>query len=75
MRVRYAGVKKYAQCPFFISSGKETVLCEGITDDCSVTLRFTSPDKRTIYRRRYCNAHYEECSLYKLLEDKYEKTK
>lgn len=70
--MRYAGVKKYAQCPFFISSGKDTVLCEGITDDCSVLVRFNSPDKRTEYRRSFCNNKYQECPLFKLLEGKYE---
>lgn len=73
--MRYAGIAKYAQCPFFISSGKETVLCEGITNDCTVLLRFEAPEKRTVHRRHYCNNKYQECPMYKLLEDKYEKTK
>lgn len=69
--MRYAKVTRYAQCPFFLSSGKETVLCEGITEDCTTTLRFINPGKRTLHRKRYCNASYVECPLYKLLEAKY----
>jgi hypothetical protein len=63
---------QFAQCPFFISSGKKNVLCEGITDDCTINLKFTSEEKRDQHRRIFCDARYRYCEIFNLLEKKYE---
>ena len=70
--MRYSETTRYAQCPFFQSSNKVTVQCEGITNDSIVLIRFLSPDKRTEFRKRYCNSRYFECPMYKLVEKKYD---
>ena len=62
-----------AKCPFYSSSKNERIICEGITDECISILRFENKKCRNRYRARYCDTHYERCSLYKALEDKYEK--
>lgn len=71
----------FAQCPFFISSGKQHtsgvkitdyIKCEGITDDCAIELVFVSKDKRDIYRKLFCDSRYKSCEIYKALEKKYE---
>lgn len=61
-----------AQCPFFVSSGKKSVTCEGITDDCTTCTVFVSEGKRNEHRRIFCDARYEYCEIYRMLEKKYE---
>lgn len=61
-----------AQCPFFISSGKKNVLCEGITSDCTINIKFTSDEKRDLHRRIFCDAKYKNCEIFRILEKKYE---
>lgn len=62
----------FAKCPFFISSGRKNIRCEGITDDCSTTLMFISEEARNIFRRTYCNTSYENCALFKMIMGKYD---
>jgi hypothetical protein len=61
-----------AKCPFFLSSGKRKISCEGITDDCTTNLTFVSQQKRDLHRNIFCNAKFRYCEIYKMLEEKYE---
>ena len=61
-----------AMCPFFLTSGKKNVLCEGLTDDCTINLLFVSEEKRDLHRKVFCDARYKNCELFKMLEKKYE---
>lgn len=63
---------RLAKCPFFISSGKKSVTCEGLTDDCTICLAFTTEEARNLHRKIFCDARYECCELYKVLEEKYQ---
>lgn len=60
------------QCPFFISCGKRNITCEGITDDCTTFLMFTSKQKRDQHRNIFCENRYKYCELYEVIERKYE---
>lgn len=59
-------------CPFFLSSGKRKISCEGITDDCTITLNFSSQEKRNLQRRIFCDDKYKCCEIYRMLREKYE---
>ena len=61
-----------AQCPFFISSGKKHILCEGVTDDCTIVLKFTSEKKRNSYREFFCDKNFKNCEICKTLYKTYE---
>ena len=61
-----------AKCPFFITSGKKNIVCEGITDDCTTDILFISERKRNTYRRTFCDSRYQSCKVYELLLKKYE---
>ena len=61
-----------AKCPFFISSGRKNIQCEGMTDNCSITLMFVSEEARNIFRRAYCNTCYKNCTVYNMVMAKYE---
>lgn len=60
------------KCPFFLSSGKRKVSCEGITDDCTISLNFFTRDKKRLHCGIFCNEHYKNCEIYRMLEEKYE---
>lgn len=62
----------YVKCPFFLSSGKRTISCEGITDDCTTILNFSSQEKRNLQRRIFCDDKYKCCEIYRMLREKYE---
>jgi hypothetical protein len=58
-------------CPFFYSSDKRRISCEGITDGCITTLNFVSQEKCNTHRRIFCDAKYRNCEIHKMLEEKY----
>ena len=62
----------FAKCPFFLTSGKSNIWCEGITNDCSLCIKFVSEQKKKQHRRIFCDAKYQNCELFKTLEKKYE---
>lgn len=70
MPTNYEDVR--VKCPFFISSSDKCITCEGITDDCTLTLEFRKNKMKKQYRRNNCEEDYEDCELYKTLERKYE---
>lgn len=61
-----------AKCPFYLSSGKRKISCEGITDGCTISLTFVSQQKRDLHRRVFCDARFRYCEIYNMLEEKYE---
>lgn len=60
------------KCPFFRSSGKRKLTCEGITDDFTISLNFITRDKKCLHCKIFCNEHFEKCEIYRMLEEKYE---
>ena len=59
-------------CPFYKSMAQKSITCEGITDDCIIKLLFTSPEKRDLHRKIFCEQKYKNCELYGVIERKYE---
>ena len=70
MSTMYDDVK--AVCPYFKSSGKRKITCEGVTDDCNTSLEFESKEKRDEHRKIFCDARFGNCEVYNMLEKKYE---
>lgn len=62
----------FAKCPFFESSGKKNVCCEGITNVCTINIRFVSEEERNKHRNIFCDDKYQNCEIFKTLEKKYE---
>jgi hypothetical protein len=60
-----------AKCPFYRASDKIKISCEGITDDCTINLIFNSRTKRNLHRDIFCDARYQYCEIYRMLEEKY----
>lgn len=59
-------------CPFYKSMAQKSISCEGITEDCTTKLLFTSPEKRDLHRKIFCENRYKNCEIYTMLEKKYE---
>ena len=59
-------------CPFYKSMAQKSISCEGITEECIIKLLFTSPAKRDMHRKVFCDNRYKNCELYRMLEAKYE---
>lgn len=59
-------------CPFFLHNGKKNVVCEGITDYCTLSLKFFDEEGRNRYKGAYCDKDYKKCEIYRMLEKKYE---
>lgn len=58
-------------CPFYQSIANKSISCEGITDDCTTKLLFKSSDKMNQHRVIFCEKKYENCEVFRMLEDKY----
>ncbi len=61
-----------AKCPFFYENSRKSVICEGITDDSILCLKFLSENGRDKQRRIFCDKNYEKCEIFRMLMKKYE---
>lgn len=64
----------HVQCPFYQYDDaiKKRIVCEGIMDDCNISLTFKEKKDHTIQLESFCCARYEKCELYGLIAKKYE---
>jgi len=62
----------HALCPFFQSSDKNRIICEGIVKGSRTALEFTKQGERSRHRTLYCDCRYQQCEVYKALMKKYE---
>ena len=60
-----------AKCPFFSSSDRERIICEGITDSCISIIKFKDKSTRTEHKEIFCDSQYEKCYMYRALNSKY----
>lgn len=61
----------YVKCPFFKTSDKRNITCEGITNDCVVKLVFFSEKKKNFHHNIFCRENFKKCEVYIMLEKKY----
>lgn len=61
-----------ARCPFFMGSSKTTIICEGITNRCSLTTMWATKDERNKHKHQFCDNNYKKCSIACMLDSKYE---
>lgn len=64
-------------CPFYKEDGylgRNAIRCEGLSDECGITLSFVSRDAKGRHERAYCNTFdYCRCGIYAAIIKKYEK--
>ena len=63
----------FVVCPFYKwSDDKRKITCEGITEDCSLTLNYKSKAAANHQLDSFCCDRYKKCGIYRLLmSDKY----
>ena len=61
-----------AICPFFLSGDKQRITCEGLIDKTKCINRFDFGKDREQCRSKSCDKHYEQCRIYRALNQKYE---
>lgn len=60
------------KCPFYVTDdGKHDLICEGITDENKLVLRFTRKPYLVAYVRRFCADCFTDCWINQLLMTKY----
>ena len=60
------------KCPFFADESRRCVTCEGLPEDTTHSVCFSSPAVKIAWMRKYCIEKYNECPYAKLLYQKYE---
>ncbi len=64
--------KSDCRCPFFRSKGGVSVCCEGFTDGCTVSVRFTRKKKLEQHWECFCCGRFNYCEVYRMvMEAKY----
>lgn len=56
-------------CPYFKSSDKMKISCEGVADCCTTNLEFATKEKRNLHRNLFCDDKYKNCEVYRMLEE------
>ena len=59
-------------CPFYRREDLLGITCEGITDDCLVSVHFFSKSKKQQHMNIFCNKNYKCCEVCQMLLKKYE---
>lgn len=58
------------KCPFYKDETKNTIRCEGIFS-AALSNNFDSAQSKKEHVKKYCCKHFKECSLYKVVNQKY----
>ena len=60
------------QCPFYICSGAEKIVCEGILPDTKDSIKYTCPKDKAKQFWDFCCGCFEKCERYAPIASKYE---
>ena len=60
-----------AKCPFYKGSDDKRISCEGIVEESIITVSFSSKKNRDTQRRIFCDDKFENCEVYRMLNEKY----
>lgn len=59
-------------CPYFLGTGRQSIVCEGSVDRCNIRNEFTYKIDKQLHKENYCNSDYEKCRIWQMLEGKYD---
>lgn len=60
-------------CPFYHGDdAKQRIICEGITEDSTLSHRFRTKNSFETQMKVFCCEHYAKCEVYRMLMEKYE---
>ena len=55
------------RCPFFHGHNRNQIVCEGLVDRSSITLRYQSTGDKEMQSTLYCKDLYSYCEIYNML--------
>ena len=58
-------------CPFYKASDSKRISCEGVTEGSVIILSYASKEKKNKQKMIFCDRKYQNCEVYRMLEDKY----
>lgn len=60
------------KCPYFISEGRKTITCEGLTEGVNWRQVFPTEQVKRGHTKKFCRTYqYEECPAAKEISEKY----
>ena len=66
-------ISKEVLCPFYHSEDPQKICCEGVEENSSLHLAFSTPQQQREYKAVFCNKNYDACYIAAMLYKKYEK--
>ncbi len=60
-----------AKCPFFKGADKRSVKCDGVPGEFTISLKFPNRERKELHRSVFCDARYQYCEIYRVLEELY----
>lgn len=65
-------ISKEVQCPFYHSEEPQKICCEGVQEESTIHLCFSTPTQQKMYKGVFCNNKYKKCYIADMLFKKYE---
>lgn len=66
-RKRY--VSNNVLCPYYKSEDTQLIYCTGVKEDTALHLGFSYPADKVRHMERYCEDHYGDCDIARMLEE------
>jgi len=63
---------KFVKCPFYRYEEKRAIVCDGISQGCSLTLHYRSEALWNQQMHIYCEDQYDKCEVFRMLWDVYD---
>ena len=63
---------KTTACPFYKKEDRQTIFCDGVTDNSSVHLAFGNASDCKEHKIAYCRSDFHLCPVCKMLEGMYD---
>lgn len=73
MAITYEDIS--VKCPFYASSGKLTITCEGVIENTEMMNRFRTAELRMEHQKSHCFRYPNDCPIAKEIEAQYEQRK
>lgn len=59
------------RCPFYLTSGRKSILCEGQAEGIQTESHFGRTEQKAGWLRAHCSSGYEDCPVFRNAYRKY----
>ena len=63
---------EHVRCPYYKEDGHQKIRCEGVEGGTALNLTFATAPQHRDYKRRFCRRCWGDCTIAKMLNEKYE---